>query len=402
MFAPTLRSFARGTGGRATPQRRPLANAPPFTFSVLHSVAPLTARCHRRGVRLAVYLFARDVQPLPPRIRVPAHGRPAPRHRRARAGPQPRRPVPDAARRDGHGQDVHHAPTSSQQIEPADAGDEPQQDAGRAALRRVQGASSPTTPSSTSSSYYDYYQPEAYIPRTDTYIEKDIGHQRARSTGCGCAATRARCRAAATCSSSRRCRASTASARPRSTRRSIVQRRRRATRSKRNEILHKLVAICSTAATTSTSCRGTFRVRGDVVEIFPAYSKTSAYRIEFLGDEIESGRRDRPAPRQGAARASRDLTIYPAKHYVTPEGPDAPRHRGRSRRSCVSGSACSRDKGKMLEAQRLEQRTLYDLEMMEEVGYCPGIENYSRHLDRPPAGRTARTACSTTSPRTSC
>src|SRR5690606_5472901 len=124
--------------------------------------------------------------------------------------------------------------------------------------------------------------------------------------------------------------------------------------------------------------RGTFRVRGDVVEVFPAYEDERAVRIEFFGDEVESIREIDPLRGQTTGSMSR-VTIFPASHYVTP----ASTMRGalvtiqselRERLTELRG------KEQLLEAQRLEQRTMFDLEMLEQMGRCAGVENYSRHL----------------------
>ena len=223
-------------------------------------------------------------------------------------------------------------------------------------------------------SYYDYYLPEAYIPATDTYIAKDASINDELD----------KMRLSAT--------------------RSVLERRdaivvasvsciygigspqdfhdmvlflRKGTRDRRNDILRHLVDI-QYQRNDIDFYRGTFRVRGDVVDIFPANEERKAIRLEFFGDELESvseidaltGKRLRPIKR---------IAIYPSSFYVT----------GSDRRSCAIGAIRDelrerlgdlRAANKLLEAQRLEQRTMYDLEMMEEMGTCVGIENYSRHL----------------------
>ena len=153
----------------------------------------------------------------------------------------------------------------------------------------------------------------------------------------------------------------------------------------------------STAATTSCSGRGRFRARGDVVEMQPAYSET-AYRISLFGDEVESITHFDPLSGEVFARED-EITIYPATHYVTTP-PTIERAAEGIREELEAQVARFEEAGKLLEAHRLRQRTEYDMEMMRELGYCNGIENYSRMLDgRAPGQRRSR--CSTTSPATS-
>jgi excinuclease ABC subunit B len=145
----------------------------------------------------------------------------------------------------------------------------------------------------------------------------------------------------------------------------------------RDRVLRKLVDIHYQRSDYDFH-RGTFRVRGDVVEVFPAYEDTSAVRIEFFGDRIEGlleidPIRGKPQRRVGKA------AIYPASHYVTTEGRMKLAVAG-IRAELTERLAELRAENKLLEAQRLEQRTLYDLELLDEMGFCPGIENYSRHL----------------------
>ena len=223
-------------------------------------------------------------------------------------------------------------------------------------------------------SYYDYYQPEAYIPETDTYIEKDtlineeIDKLRHSAT------------------------------------RSLLERRdviivasvsciyglgspedyaalklplRRGMRIRRSDILSILVEILY-ERNDYDFYRGTFRVRGDIIEVFPAHEEEKAVRIELWDDEIEALYEVDPL-RGKVIRPLEEFTIYPASHYVTP------RERLRLaiegiREELRERVRELRQQGKLLEAQRLEQRTLFDLEMLSELGYCKGIENYSRHL----------------------
>nr|WP_072716021.1 excinuclease ABC subunit UvrB [Rhodothermus profundi] len=224
-------------------------------------------------------------------------------------------------------------------------------------------------------SYYDYYQPEAYIPATDTYIEKDLAINERID--------RLRLRATSALVSGRRDVIVVASVSciygigsPDEYREQIVP-LHVGQQIERNELLRRLVNIYYTRNDVDFK-PGTFRVRGDVVDIFPAYAEESAFRIEFWGDEIDRiARLDPITGELGAEEAA--ITIYPAKIFVTP--------RDRLERAIASIEeelrwrlAVLRAEGKLLEAQRLEQRTRFDIEMLREVGYCSGIENYSRHL----------------------
>jgi excinuclease ABC subunit B len=233
-------------------------------------------------------------------------------------------------------------------------------------------------------SYYDYYQPEAYIPQTDTYIEKDalindnIDKLRHSAT------------------------------------RSLLERRdvvivasvsciyglgspeiyygmvlllEEGGKSPRDAMLRKLVEIQYQRNDLDLH-RGTFRARGDVVEIFPAY-EDFAVRVELFGDEVESITQFDPLTGEKRARLHR-VPVYPANHYVTPQD--------RLERAFAAIEAELEERladltaaNKLLEAQRLRQRTLFDLEMMREIGTCKGIENYSRHLSGREAGEAPPT-----------
>jgi excinuclease ABC subunit B len=228
-------------------------------------------------------------------------------------------------------------------------------------------------------SYYDYYQPEAYVPATDTYIEKEatindeIDRMRLSAT------------------------------------RSLFERRdvvivasvsciyglgspeayygmvlplERGQRIERDRILRKLVDI-QYERNDLEPVRGTFRVRGDVIEVFPSYEE-QAFRIELFGDEVDELLTIDPLTGRTLARHGR-LAIYPKSHFVTP----------RERLVCAIESIKAElaerrgqleAAGKLLEAQRLHQRTMFDLAMLKEIGYCHGIENYSRHLTGRAAG----------------
>ncbi len=234
-------------------------------------------------------------------------------------------------------------------------------------------------------SYYDYYQPEAYLVQSDTYIEKDMAVNDRID--------RLRLRATSALVSGRRDVIVVASVSciyglgsPDEYRAQIVQLRPGLV-IERNDLLRQFISIYYTRNDVEFQ-PGVFRVRGDVVDIFPAYLEESAYRIEFWGDEVE--RISVIDPLTGKTRGEEALlTIYPAKIFVTPADQMA-RAIGSIEEELRWRLAVLRDEGRLLEAQRLEQRTLFDIEMMKEVGYCSGIENYSRHLaGRAPGERPA-------------
>ena len=223
-------------------------------------------------------------------------------------------------------------------------------------------------------SYYDYYQPEAYIPHTDTYIEKDamINDEIDRLRHSATAALLERRDVIIVASVS--CIYGLGDP---DDYKNLMISLRVGTETDRNALLKKLVEIQYNR--NDISCeRGTFRVRGDVVEVFPASSGESAIRIEFFGDEIE--RISDIDIVTGEIKAFRSFTtIFPASHYATTDE--------KMKRALVSirqeldeRSKELGDAGKLLEQQRLIQRTNYDLEMMQEIGFCQGIENYSRHI----------------------
>ncbi|HET9491584.1 MAG TPA: excinuclease ABC subunit UvrB [Methylomirabilota bacterium] len=223
-------------------------------------------------------------------------------------------------------------------------------------------------------SYYDYYQPEAYIPQSDTYIEKDalindeIDRMRHSAT------------------------------------RSLMERRdvvvvasvsciygigapetyqemhvglRTGERMDRDEIIRRLIAV-QYERNDYDFHRGTFRVRGDVVEIFPANEESLALRVELFGDVVDAIRQIDPL--RGAVTQELDsVRIYPASHYVTPAA-QLERALQTIHEELQERLGFLRSRNRLLEAQRLEQRTLFDMEMLRELGYCHGIENYSRHL----------------------
>ncbi len=224
-------------------------------------------------------------------------------------------------------------------------------------------------------SYYDYYQPEAYLPTTDTYIAKDASIND----------TIDKMRHAATHSLFERsdviivasvsCIYGLGS--PEEYKNMLVLFQKQAEVS-RDEVLSRLVEIQYERNDYDFS-RGTFRVRGDVVEIFPAYEEDRAIRVEFFGDTIDGISEIDPL-RGRVLRKLNKIPIYPSSHYVT--GKDRLDAAIRSIRLELKARLVElHAQNKLLEEQRLKERTRFDLEMMEEMGYCTGIENYSRHLD---------------------
>jgi excinuclease ABC subunit B len=228
-------------------------------------------------------------------------------------------------------------------------------------------------------SYYDYYQPEAYIPQRDIYIEKDASKNadldRLRLSTTMSLSTREDCIIVASVS----CIFGLGS--PEEYKESVVGARVGDTVD-RNELLGRLADI-QYARNDIEFQRGKFRVRGDVVELYPSY-ESFAIRFEFFGDKIEKISYINPTSGEILAEEEQ-VFIYPAQHYVTG---------GDRLISAIEGIKAElkerlaelRGQGKLLEAQRLEARTKYDIEMLQEVGYCSGIENYSRHLAGLPPG----------------
>ncbi|MFZ5433827.1 MAG: excinuclease ABC subunit UvrB [Calditrichota bacterium] len=227
-------------------------------------------------------------------------------------------------------------------------------------------------------SYYDYYQPEAYIPTTDTYIEKEtevneeIDRLRLKATT---ALIERRDVVIVASVSSIYGLGSPQNFRDLLLILNINQ------EYDRRELLRHLVEMHYTRNDMDLP-RGTFRVRGDVVEVHPAYEET-AFRLEFFGDKLETIKHIQILT--GDIIDTRDtLAIYPAKHFITTP-PNLERAMGAIKNELEERLLELRSQNKLLEAQRLEQRTRYDMEMLREIGYCTGIENYSRHL----AGRRA-------------
>ena len=223
-------------------------------------------------------------------------------------------------------------------------------------------------------SYYDYYQPEAYVPSTDTFIDKDSTINDAIDRMRHSATQALFERDDVIIVSSVSCIYGLGSAEAygeMSVRFGVGE------EIDRDDFLRKLIKIQFERNDVDFH-RGTFRVRGDTVDIFPAHQQEQAYRVEFFGDEIEAITVIDPLRGQEIRQAHK-CTLFPTSHYVVS---DAARDKAmESIRDELQVQLQSLNKaGKLVEAQRLEQRTLFDLEMMQEMGFCNGIENYSRHL----------------------
>ncbi|QAV25811.1 excinuclease ABC subunit B [Neobacillus thermocopriae] len=234
-------------------------------------------------------------------------------------------------------------------------------------------------------SYYDYYQPEAYVPQTDTYIEKDASINdeidKLRHSATSALFERRDVIIIASVS----CIYGLGS--PEEYRELVVS-LRVGMEIERDHLLRRLVDI-QYERNDIDFRRGTFRVRGDVVEIFPASRDEHCIRIEFFGDEIERIREVDALT--GHVMAEREhVAIFPASHFVTREEKMKLAIEN-IEKELEERLRQLREQGKLLEAQRLEQRTRYDIEMMKEMGFCSGIENYSRHLTLRPPGSTPYT-----------
>ena len=223
-------------------------------------------------------------------------------------------------------------------------------------------------------SYYDYYQPEAYVPQADLYIEKDSSINEAIDRMRHSATRSLFDRQDVIIVASVSCIYGLGS--PEAYHGMLLYLEEGMAKDRR-EVLSKLVEILYERNDIDFH-RGTFRVRGDRVEIFPAYEEDKAIRVEFWGDTVEAIREIDPLRGQTLRQLKR-VTVYPASHYVTP---DLVRRQAMAAIEAELGPRLNwfRENGKLLEAQRLEERTRFDLEMMKELGYCHGIENYSRHL----------------------
>ena len=234
-------------------------------------------------------------------------------------------------------------------------------------------------------SYYDYYQPEAYIPHTDTFIEKDSAINEEID----------RLRLSATASLLERRDVIVVSSvsciyglgEPEDFEKMMVSLRVGA-QIERDELLKKLVAIRYERNDIAFE-RNMFRVRGDTVEVWPAYWKDTAIRVEFFGDEIDRISEINVVTGTPIRRLT-NIPIWPATHYVTPkEKMDAAVQE--IYRELEERVAFFEGEGKLIEAQRVKQRTMYDIEMMQELGYCSGIENYSRVIEGRPVGSPPHT-----------
>jgi excinuclease ABC subunit B len=229
-------------------------------------------------------------------------------------------------------------------------------------------------------SYYDYYQPEAYIPSTDTFIDKDAIINDAIDRMRHAATVSLLSRRDVIIVASVSCIYGIGSA---ESYHGLVLDLKVGEEFRRDVLLRRLVDIQYERNDVDFH-RGTFRVRGDVVEVFPTYEHDRAVRIEFFGDAIEAIKEVDPLRGKVVSTLER-YAIYPGSHYVTPQG--QMRKAIESIREELRERLDFFDKeGRFLEKQRIEQRTQYDLEMMEQMGFCNGIENYSRHLSNRKAG----------------
>jgi excinuclease ABC subunit B len=229
-------------------------------------------------------------------------------------------------------------------------------------------------------SYYDYYQPEAYVPRQDLYIEKetDINEEIERLRLAATTSIVSRKDVIVVASVS----AIYGLGNPEAYS-SIVIKLVKGQIYRRNVLLRQLIEEHYSRNDVSLQ-PGVFRLRGDTLEIFPAYEKALSYRITFFGDEIEQILSIQPVTGE-ILNELNEIDIYPAKHFITEE------ERLRKAINDIESELGEhlkhlKQEQKLLEAQRLEQRTQFDLEMLREIGYCSGIENYSRHLDQRPEG----------------
>ena len=223
-------------------------------------------------------------------------------------------------------------------------------------------------------SYYDYYQPEAYVPSTDTYIEKDsaINDEIDKLRHSATAALSERNDVIIVASVS----CIYGLGRPIDYKNMVIS-LRPGMEKDRDEVIHKLIDIQYTRNEMDFK-RGSFRVRGDVLEVFPAYSGSEAYRIEFFGDEVD--RIIEIEALTGEVKAQLEhVAIFPASHYVVPKE-KMMRATENILAEMKEQVTFFKSEDKLLEAQRIAERTNFDVEMMRETGFCSGIENYSRHL----------------------
>jgi excinuclease ABC subunit B len=228
-------------------------------------------------------------------------------------------------------------------------------------------------------SYYDYYQPEAYVPRHDLYIEKETETNEEIERLRLAATTALISRRDVLIVASVSCIYGLGSPEAYG---SVVINLARGQSYRRLSLLRQLVE-CHYERNDTELKRGAFRVRGDTLEVMPAYSE-SAYRMSFFGDELE--RIIELHPVTGEILQELDaLSIFPARHFIA-EGEKLQQAIAQIETELTERISHYQEQGKPLEAERIEQRTRYDLEMLREVGYCAGIENYSRHMDGRPAG----------------
>lgn len=224
-------------------------------------------------------------------------------------------------------------------------------------------------------SYYDYYQPEAYVPQTDTYIAKDASINETIDKMRHSATRSLLVRRDVIIVASVSCIYGLGSP---ETYQSMLLLLRKNAEVEREQVLRRLVEI-QYRRNDDDFHRGTFRVRGDVLEIFPAHEEDRAIRVEFFGDEIDTIKEVDPLTGR-ALRNLEEVAVYPGTHYVTDRG-NLERAVKNIQAELAEQLDELRREGKLLEAQRLDERTRLDLEMLLELGYCSGIENYSRHLD---------------------
>ena len=223
-------------------------------------------------------------------------------------------------------------------------------------------------------SYYDYYQPEAYVPQTDTYIAKDASINEEIDKMRHSATRSLLERRDVIIVASVSCIYGLGSP---EAYQGLLLHLDKGQQIERDKVLRKLVEI-HYQRNDMDFHRGTFRVRGDVVEVFPAYEEARAVRIEFFGNEVEQILEIDPLWGKATRELSR-LAVYPASHYVTTR-PMLAQAIETIQVELEERVIELREEGKLLETQRVEERTRFDLEMLQELGYCTGIENYSRHL----------------------
>jgi excinuclease ABC subunit B len=229
-------------------------------------------------------------------------------------------------------------------------------------------------------SYYDYYQPEAYVPRTDLYIEKetDINEEIDRLRLAATMALMSRKDVIIVASVS----CIYGLGNPEAYGKSVIE-INKGSLYRRNALLRHLIESQYSRNDMDLHA-GVFRVRGDTIEIYPAYEDKYVYRVSFFGDEVERITRVNPVTGE-LVEEPESIQIYPAKHYITNE--QKMKQSIQDIESELEERLAYFKQNEMyLEAQRIEQRTRYDLEMLREAGYCSGVENYSRHLDQRPVG----------------